>query len=545
MKKAIKMTYFEASFQGLFRKQNQRNTGLFNYHVIKWDYLFIINPIKIEHQEIEQLKAGDYWYKEEIKDKKWYRFKSKTAEIIISKEDKKSNTGDIHHYQGDLHQVVMRDFETDISTGLTKLKKVSQDHYEVSGTIYFGIPEKLPKQPDAQENSLKNLFARTIGNGLNIFVTTNQASGQSKATSTEPSIPKISIPPTKPSEPPQSKGRGCGSKLLGVFAFIYWIAALIALWRTLPWLFWAFLIASVLWYISRLLGKTTLSRIFGILIAGCIVYYWSGIYKNVKQQRKAEDKGKGNVKVLPPREDTENKNSNEKDYLTEKQIHWWDFIKNNYNISYNTSSLAFLDIQKHNAGVGQFQGRNEIDIYTQIYNHMVKYDSKYIDSVVLKLKQLAAEKKLTQIQQAEMVTTMIQEIPYCLVHDLSCRQAIQQNGGFIKEYHQKGGDCLPNIPAGLQSPYQFLHNLKGDCDTRSVLAHLLLTRLGIGSSVWISAEYGHSILGVALPVGSGSYKNIQGVNHYAVEMTAEGFRLGMIAPEHRNMNNWNITLYKQ
>jgi hypothetical protein len=61
----------------------------------------------------------------------------------------------------------------------------------------------------------------------------------------------------------------------------------------------------------------------------------------------------------------------------------------------------------------------------------------------------------------------------------------------------------------------------------------------------VSTEYGHSILGVALPVGSGSYKTIRGVKHYAVELTAKGFRLGMIAPEQRNMNNWNITLYRQ
>lgn len=177
---------------------------------------------------------------------------------------------------------------------------------------------------------------------------------------------------------------------------------------------------------------------------------------------------------------------------------------------------------------------------------MVNFDNRYIDSVVLTLKEQATRKKLNKIQAAEMVVTMIQEIPYCLVHDLSCKEVVQQSGGgFIEEYHEDGGPCLPNIPAGLQSPYQFLHNLKGDCDTRSVLGHLLLTRLGIGSSVWVSTEYGHSILGVALPVGSGSYKTIRGVKHYAVELTAKGFRLGMIAPEQRNMNNWNITLYRQ
>jgi len=29
-----------------------------------------------------------------------------------------------------------------------------------------------------------------------------------------------------------------------------------------------------------------------------------------------------------------------------------------------------------------------------------------------------------------------------------------------------------------------------------------------------------------------------------VELTAKGYRLGMISPEHRNMNNWIISNYK-
>jgi len=29
-----------------------------------------------------------------------------------------------------------------------------------------------------------------------------------------------------------------------------------------------------------------------------------------------------------------------------------------------------------------------------------------------------------------------------------------------------------------------------------------------------------------------------------VELTAKGYRLGMISPEQRNMNNWKISNYK-
>ena len=142
-----------------------------------------------------------------------------------------------------------------------------------------------------------------------------------------------------------------------------------------------------------------------------------------------------------------------------------------------------------------------------------------------------------------MVTTFIQEIPYFLVHDLDCRAVVESsNSDFMIQYHQENKPCLPNIPGGVQSPYEFAHNLKGDCDTRSLLAFTILKRLGIPSSVWVSEAYGHSVVGIGLPVGAGTYKEINGIKHYATELTAKGFRLGMISPEQQNISNWDITL---
>jgi len=103
--------------------------------------------------------------------------------------------------------------------------------------------------------------------------------------------------------------------------------------------------------------------------------------------------------------------------------------------------------------------------------------------------------------------------------------------------------CLPNIPGGVQSPYEFAHNLMGDCDTRSLLGYTILKKLGIPCSLWVSEAYGHSVLGVGLPIGNGTYKQINGIRHYPTELTAKGFRLGMIAPEQQNMSNWDITLF--
>jgi hypothetical protein len=68
--------------------------------------------------------------------------------------------------------------------------------------------------------------------------------------------------------------------------------------------------------------------------------------------------------------------------------------------------------------------------------------------------------------------------------------------------------------------------------------------LNIPTSIWISTAYGHSVLGIGIPTQGTNFKVIEGVKHFAVELTSKGFRLGMIAPEHRNMNNWFIANYQ-
>jgi hypothetical protein len=95
----------------------------------------------------------------------------------------------------------------------------------------------------------------------------------------------------------------------------------------------------------------------------------------------------------------------------------------------------------------------------------------------------------------------------------------------------------------VQSPYEFLHNLKGDCDTRSLLGYAILKKLNIAASVWVSEAYGHSIMGVGVQNGHGIYKTVNGIKHYGVELTAKGYRLGMVAPENNNPYNWDITVY--
>ena len=84
--------------------------------------------------------------------------------------------------------------------------------------------------------------------------------------------------------------------------------------------------------------------------------------------------------------------------------------------------------------------------------------------------------------------------------------------------------------------------MKGDCDTRSLLGFTILKELGIPASVWVSRAYGHSIMGVAVPAGGDNFKMVDGARHVGVEVTAKGFRIGMMAPDQTALQNWNVVL---
>jgi hypothetical protein len=259
-----------------------------------------------------------------------------------------------------------------------------------------------------------------------------------------------------------------------------------------------------------------------------------------------EQTGDGKVEQDKPEEYTyEDKDVRIKDYKHRKTIHWFDFGNRSYTSTYSTISMAYIDSKRSREGLrNQPLGNDQIGQMAAIYTKTMESDMPKLDSLVLDFKSKIASKRLNAVQAAEMVTTFVQEIDYVLVHDNSCKQSAVEDGDFVEEWHANRKPCMPNVFGGVQGPYEFAHNLKGDCDTRSLLAHALLNRLGISSSVWVSTVYGHSVLGVGVPAGFGSYKEINGAKHYAVELTAKGFKIGMLIPEQRNMSNWVITNFQ-
>ena len=132
-----------------------------------------------------------------------------------------------------------------------------------------------------------------------------------------------------------------------------------------------------------------------------------------------------------------------------------------------------------------------------------------------------------------MIVTFVQDIPYSYVLNIDC-----------DDYQTGDKPCIGNVALGLLSPYEFIHSLYGDCDTRAVLIYTILEELGFDPMIVVSDEYAHAMLALNIPA-SGDHLTYRGNNYYFWETTAKGWPIGMLPPTTNNVNYWKIALVNE
>lgn len=198
------------------------------------------------------------------------------------------------------------------------------------------------------------------------------------------------------------------------------------------------------------------------------------------------------------------------------------------------------------------------------YFMLCEFDAPTLMGLSEKLSKIAESEQLDQEGTASLVITMIQNIPYTLVHPYSHEEMEEidtKNGtGFIKQYHSEEnhlplnqipfGGCSDDVgPAGIYSPVEFLSGFRGDCDTRTVTIHTLLKNIGIPSIV--TNGPGHSMLALPFKPSNPAAPFIlhHGIKYYFLETTVfynnpqgTGPRLGDV-PKNFDASQWFPVLY--
>ncbi len=120
-------------------------------------------------------------------------------------------------------------------------------------------------------------------------------------------------------------------------------------------------------------------------------------------------------------------------------------------------------------------------------------------------------------------------------NELSDRETLEIIIDFIQQIPYE----IPDNYYGLYSPAEVLYLNAGDCDSKTLLAALILKQLGYDTALFYSNKYAHVMLGLNVP-STGEYIELNGRPYYFTEMTAPGWQIGEISPDCADLKYWHI-----
>jgi hypothetical protein len=188
--------------------------------------------------------------------------------------------------------------------------------------------------------------------------------------------------------------------------------------------------------------------------------------------------------------------------------------------------------------VAEHEGLKGVTTLSDVYTAMTLADRSRLNGVYPLFDSLRRVNRLDSLQFAQMLVGFVQDIPYTTVTDGKCSDADDPNlsgpEGQVKA-------CLGHIPYGVQSPVEFMANLEGDCDTRTLFLFTLFNHYHYRVAILGSTAFRHSLLGLELPL-PGSAKMAGSERYVLWETTAKGFGAGHLSPEIDHMDYWDFYL---
>jgi hypothetical protein len=292
----------------------------------------------------------------------------------------------------------------------------------------------------------------------------------------------------------------------------------------------------------RLLGSSIISTIFRWGIRLLSILFLFGVLASFVSYFKTNSKRSN----FPKRNDYEHSNSVDEitDTLKEDQIishhrSWQDYDNHMHECNLKIYKSDYLKSNEFNQT--QF---NSAD-FKSLYARISQFDLNKLDLIYKEFDSLRISNNYTprSPEFAKLIVSCIQDIPYALVLPYSCNP-FGVNDKSIKELLLTGCDCKAFVPNGLQTPTEFMGDLKGDCDTRSLLLFMVLNKFEYKTLVLASDFYKHAIIAVNIPnyYSNGIKIKHQNELYYVWETTAPNVPIGVLSPEVDNMNLWSIYL---
>ncbi len=217
---------------------------------------------------------------------------------------------------------------------------------------------------------------------------------------------------------------------------------------------------------------------------------------------------------------------------------WKDNYGNKFQGNFAVRTADYTSRQQQ---MKAFRAKNYKLFWHDLYSFMYHKSKNKLDLMYTSFEKIRKKHRLNQRDFAEMVVTFVQDIPYALVLESTCEiQNITQKS--LKDVLRRCNSCcIGKIKYGVQQPIAFLGNLKGDCDTRTLLIFTILKQFGYDVAILNSDYYRHSVLGLNIPA-SGLYKVYKGKKYYLWETTSKYFKLGYLAKNVNNVKHWKMII---
>lgn len=334
---------------------------------------------------------------------------------------------------------------------------------------------------------------------------------------------------------------GCLNQFFGIVGILLCVVFIIFMLPSILYLFSFFVIILILEYLGPFLKPVI--RIIGVLF---LIGFIASLINSISRQSHTYnpkplivDLPKEREPFIEPFKDNNSIENTKDDSIITRYRIWKDYSGNQYEGKYHIKLNDYKKAHLYKTNIRTSQ--NSINEYDHIIFSLKEFDKNKYTSLFNLFDSIGKTKKLNKIQFAEMIVTFVQDIPYALILDNECNANLY-NDRFTKNYllNSKGA-CSGNQRFGINTPVEFLVNLKGDCDTRTLLLYSIFNHYNYDIILLSSEFYGHSIIGLNLPINGTTY-NYNNQHYVLWETTAPNAKPGVISNDISNLNNWRISL---
>lgn len=228
-----------------------------------------------------------------------------------------------------------------------------------------------------------------------------------------------------------------------------------------------------------------------------------------------------------------------KDTLIKHYRAWQDYEGNKYQGYIWVKSSEYKNAKFFKRSL--IMNQNDARSYDEVIYRLKDNDMPKLEGVYQLFDSIQKKENLTRVGFAELIVSFVQDIPYALIVPEDCDPKLYDDK-FIKEYlNSSSARCDSFEKFGINSPIEFMANLYGDCDTRTLLIYTILTHYKYDVALLSSEHYNHSIIGLNMPLKGLAYQ-YHDQRYVLWETTISNVKAGVISREVSNLKYWRISL---